>query len=93
MCKQKSTELIPMQDVELIKKRSVTQSPGWERNSPGKMNISCFLLYLGGQGIKIIKMKKLCNAVSSQTKVDLLKIFKANVLLRTMLTQYLLQMI
>jgi hypothetical protein len=57
------------------------------------MNISCFLLFLGGQAIKIIKMIKLCNAVFIQAKVDLLKILKANVLLRTMLTQYFLQMI
>ena len=64
--------------MQLIKKRSVTQNPGWERNSPGKMNISCFLLFIGGQ---VIKMTKLCNAVFIQTKVDLLKIFKANVLL------------
>jgi hypothetical protein len=29
---------------------------------PGKMNIYCFFLFLGGQAIKIIKMIKLCNA-------------------------------
>jgi len=49
------------EDMQLIKKRrSVTQNPGWERNSPGKMNISWLLLFLGGQAIKIIKMTKLC---------------------------------
>jgi hypothetical protein len=42
------------------------------------MNISCFLLFLGGQAIKIIKMIKLCNAVFIQAKVDLLKMLKAN---------------